>query len=216
MELKLQQAIVATRAGQIEVAQSLLMQLIREEPEDANAWFLLSYLVDSPDRQILYLQKTLELDPENEIARHYQAQLQNALVPAPVIWQGEQDNAASADVDEQESEIAAAAAALDVAAGSEQAQQDNKNELPEWLQNLDQKQLRSDSPNSNGWSNVAGPPQRENSNSTQETREQQSPLAKASNGKSTGEAWLVRILVIMVILAAIVLGFLVFLILIQP
>ena len=103
MELKLQQAIVATRAGQIEIAQSLLTQLIREEPEDANAWFLLSYLVDSPNRQILYPQKTLELDSENEIARHYLAQLQNALVPAPMIWQGGKDGAVSTDDDEQDS-----------------------------------------------------------------------------------------------------------------
>ena len=69
MKIKLQQAIVATRAGQIEVAQSLLTQLLREDPENANAWFLLGNLVDSQDRQIRYLQKAVELDPENAIAK---------------------------------------------------------------------------------------------------------------------------------------------------
>ena len=213
MELKLQQAIVAVRAGQIEIAQSLLTQLIRKEPEDAHAWFLLSYLADSPDRQILYLQKTLELDPENHIARQYQEQLQNTLIPAPVIWQGEKDNAVSTAAGEQESE---GAVVLDDAIGNGQTVQDAENQSRESLQNLDQQQLESNSPDGNGWSNTAGPPQREYASSAPEKRERPELPAKVTTEKSKGEVWLVRILLIMVILAVIVLGFLVLLILIQP
>jgi hypothetical protein len=194
----------------------LLTQLIREEPEDAHAWFLLSYLVDSPDHQILYLQRTLELDSENEIALHYLAQLQNTLIPAPVISQAEKDGAASTGVDEQEAELVTATPALEDAPGSDETQLDNNNQLPEWLQNLDQKQLGSDSPDNNEWWNAAGPPQREFSITAQEMREQQVFQTSVTNEKSKGEVWLVRILIIMVVLAAIVLGFLILLILIQP
>ena len=87
MELKLQQAIVATRAGRTDVAQHLLSQLIHEKPDDANAWFLLGHLVDSPERQSNYLKKTVELDPDHTIAKQRLVQLENPPIPAPVIAQ---------------------------------------------------------------------------------------------------------------------------------
>ena len=87
MELKLQQAIVDTRAGRTDIAQSLLTQLICENPDDANAWFLLGHIVDTPERQALYLQKTIELEPEHAIAKQRVMQLENRPIPAPVIPQ---------------------------------------------------------------------------------------------------------------------------------
>lgn len=86
MNLKLQQAIVATRAGRANEAQMLLTQLLREEPDDANAWFLLSHLVDSGERQSLYLQKTLAIDPDHELAKQHLIQLQTAetVLPAQI------------------------------------------------------------------------------------------------------------------------------------
>ncbi|UCC52305.1 MAG: tetratricopeptide repeat protein [Anaerolineaceae bacterium] len=215
MKIKLQQAIVATRAGQIEVAQSLLTQLLREDPENANAWFLLGNLVDSQDRQIRYLQKAVELDPENAIAKKQLEQMQGSLIPAPVIWQGENDDD-ERGADEPEAVPVPANSTREEESSIDEAREVTADQLPEWLQNLDQKQLGSDSSSANEWTDTAGVPIRESSKIAQEAQAQQVPQDGTSNDKSGGEVWLVRILVIMVILAAIVLGFLVLLILVQP
>lgn len=69
MNEKLQQAITASRTGQKQDAQRLLTQLLREDPNEPQAWFLLSHLVDSKQKQVAYLSKTLALDPHHEKAR---------------------------------------------------------------------------------------------------------------------------------------------------
>ena len=65
----LQDAIAAVRAGETERAQLLAADVIRDNPDDAHAWYLLSQLVDSDARRALYLRKTLALDPEHARAR---------------------------------------------------------------------------------------------------------------------------------------------------
>jgi cytochrome c-type biogenesis protein CcmH/NrfG len=81
MNLKLQQAINATREGQSKEAQVLLTQVLTEDPEEVQAWFLLSLLVDSEQKQIAYLRKVLELDPQHEKAAHRLAQLEAVAEP---------------------------------------------------------------------------------------------------------------------------------------
>lgn len=68
MNPKLQQAMVAARSGQEKTAQFLLTQVLKDDPDEVQAWFLLSHLVDSDQRQRAYLQKTVSLDPSHEIA----------------------------------------------------------------------------------------------------------------------------------------------------
>lgn len=75
MSQKLQQAIVATRAGQTKEAQFLLTETLEENPEEVQAWYLLSMLVDSPSKQIAYLQKTVALDPSHVKAQSRLQQL---------------------------------------------------------------------------------------------------------------------------------------------
>jgi hypothetical protein len=69
MNEKLQQAITASRTGQKREAQHLLTQLLKENPQEAQGWFLLSHLVDSEQKQVAYLSKTVALNPAHEKAR---------------------------------------------------------------------------------------------------------------------------------------------------
>lgn len=81
MNQKLQQAIAATRAGQKREAQLLLTQVLQEDEQDVHAWYLLSLLVESPQKQRAYLGKVLALDPDHEPAREHLNRLQTP-VPA--------------------------------------------------------------------------------------------------------------------------------------
>ncbi len=69
MTATLQDAIAAVRAGETEHAQLLAAEVIRDNPDDANAWYLLSQLVDSDARRAIYLHKALALAPEHSRAR---------------------------------------------------------------------------------------------------------------------------------------------------
>ena len=73
MNEQFQQAVVASRAGQIKEAQFLLTQSLQDEPENADAWLLLSQLVDSEEKKQTYLAKAVVLDPDHELANEYHA-----------------------------------------------------------------------------------------------------------------------------------------------
>lgn len=81
MNQLLQEAITATRSGNKKEAQLLLAKNLKENPEDVHSWYLLSMLVDSKEKQAVYLGKTLALDPTHEKA---QTRL-TALVTAPAV-----------------------------------------------------------------------------------------------------------------------------------
>ena len=106
MNEQFQQAVVASRAGQIKEAQFLLAQSLQEEPDNADAWLLLSQLVDSKEKQQEYLAKAVALDPEHELANEYQATPdEDVVVAAPVVVEEVDDMAEleailDADVDE--------------------------------------------------------------------------------------------------------------------
>ena len=69
MTATLQEAIAAARDGDTERAQLLAAEVVQDNPDDANAWYLLSQLVDSDARRAAYLSKTLTLDPSHARAR---------------------------------------------------------------------------------------------------------------------------------------------------
>ncbi len=85
MHPKLQQAIVATRAGKKSEAQLLLIETLQSNPEDANAWFLLGHLVEPEKRQIAYLEKALDIEPGHVKAKQRLMQLGAIPVPAPIV-----------------------------------------------------------------------------------------------------------------------------------
>ena len=76
MNEKLQQAISAARNGQETEAQMLLTQVLKEDPNETQAWFLLSSLVDSESKKIAYLGKVLALEPDHQMAQKVLARLQ--------------------------------------------------------------------------------------------------------------------------------------------
>lgn len=76
MNEKLQQAISAARSGQETEAQLLLTQVLKENPDETQAWFLLSTLVDSESKKIAYLGKVLTLEPDHQMAKKMLARLQ--------------------------------------------------------------------------------------------------------------------------------------------
>ncbi len=210
MELKLQQAIVATRAGRTDVAQSLLTQLIQENPDDANAWFLLGHIVNTPDRQARYLQKVIELEPEHAIAKQRLLQIENIPVPAPVIPEQVPIDAPNEASDEEtvveqalDATVPGTVSVAELAANSQPAVDATLEP-----QNADDER----------WTQLAGAPIREKPERT--VREEATAaaitqdMAQTTKDKTSGEVWLVRILVLMVIVAAIVLGILVLLILV--
>lgn len=79
MNQHLKQAIAAARAGKEPQAKVLLARVIKDEPENVNAWFLLSTLADTEEQKIQHLEKVLGLQPEHPTARQQLAEL----VPSP-------------------------------------------------------------------------------------------------------------------------------------
>jgi hypothetical protein len=167
-------------------------------------------LVDTPARQARYLQKAVSLDPDHTIAKRRLVQLENPPVPAPVIAEQESVFSGARTNGEQVSpgftavEAASATAAV--------------NELPEWLQDLDTKQLGANSARDEAWQESASMPIRETRKTSSQAvtppTPQPQPAHSPVSDSSSADVWLVRILVIMVIVAAIVLGILVLLILV--
>ncbi|MCP4420800.1 MAG: tetratricopeptide repeat protein [Chloroflexi bacterium] len=76
MDNKLKEAIATVRAGDTEEAQRQLTELLDENPQQVQGWYLLSLLVDSPQKQAAYLSKTLALNPQHEKAKELLAVLQ--------------------------------------------------------------------------------------------------------------------------------------------
>jgi hypothetical protein len=69
MDERLAGAIEATRAGDTKLAQLQLTRLLKEDPNHAQGWYLLSMLVDSGEKKTLFLKKVLAIDPEHAKAR---------------------------------------------------------------------------------------------------------------------------------------------------
>ncbi len=110
MDHRLKEAITAARTGDKVGAQRQLAELLNDDPEQAQGWYLLSLLVDSPQKQAAYLSKTLSLSPNHENARKQLDALQAEARLAPTTAQA---------VDTSEP--------MDVLAQSE------TDELPDWL-----------------------------------------------------------------------------------
>jgi len=85
MTATLQEAIAAARGGDMEQAVLLAAEVAQEHPNDANAWYLLSQLVDSDARRAAYLSKTLAVDPGHQRARAEWAALPADLMETLVV-----------------------------------------------------------------------------------------------------------------------------------
>ncbi|MCB2178754.1 hypothetical protein KQH61_05010 [bacterium] len=86
----LKQAASHIRAGDIKSARTILVALLREEPDNAQAWFMLSYAVPKLEKQIYSVQQTLRLEPDNEKAQRRLAKLTGQTPPPAAAPQPEQ------------------------------------------------------------------------------------------------------------------------------
>jgi len=76
-----EQAIAYIKAGNTEKGRQLLLEVLRQNPGDENAWLWMTEVVNTDDERIRCLQYALDINPNNEYARHGLAQLQEKQAP---------------------------------------------------------------------------------------------------------------------------------------
>lgn len=82
----MEQAVAAARQKDFASARTLLRQLLKQEPNNLNAWLLAAHVVETRSDAIGCYRQVLRLDPGHIYAREKLAQLQNgpsALAPVP-------------------------------------------------------------------------------------------------------------------------------------
>lgn len=88
MNPEFQQAIEMTRSGDRIGAQKKVANILKENPNDAHAWYLLSLLVDSDQKRAVYLSKVVSLDPNHEKAIEQLSILEQTSSPALPVSSG--------------------------------------------------------------------------------------------------------------------------------
>lgn len=79
---KLQQAYQLIRSGEKTEAVKLLLPIVRADPENADAWWLLANAVDKSDQARRALQQVLKVRPNDQRARRFLEQLGGTPPPA--------------------------------------------------------------------------------------------------------------------------------------
>ena len=70
------EAIAALKAGDKAEARKLLMAVLDDDPQNEDAWLVLSAAVDDPMRKRQCLETVLEINPDNQVARRGLERLQ--------------------------------------------------------------------------------------------------------------------------------------------
>lgn len=107
MGTSLQQGIDAAKAGKLGLALEHLKNAVVEEPENPEVWVWFSGIIDDEEKQIIFLKKALELDPDNKSAQRGLAYLQRQkYVPSqqPVASHGLSTEKSNEAVEENELE----------------------------------------------------------------------------------------------------------------
>ena len=68
MPTMLEQAITHIRAGEIEKARPLLIEWLKQNPRDENAWLWMSGCVAEAEQKRYCLEKVLKINPQNQYA----------------------------------------------------------------------------------------------------------------------------------------------------
>ncbi|HSS99657.1 MAG TPA: hypothetical protein VLK33_21625, partial [Terriglobales bacterium] len=72
---RLKQAVELIRGGKLDKAQPILVEILRTEPDNSQAWYLLSFTASERKRKIYSLQQALRADPQFGRARMRLAEL---------------------------------------------------------------------------------------------------------------------------------------------
>jgi hypothetical protein len=68
MSTMLEQAISHIRAGEINKARSLLIEVLKQNPADVNAWLWMTKCVTEPEQKRYCFEKVLKIDSQNQYA----------------------------------------------------------------------------------------------------------------------------------------------------
>src|SRR5215211_5641540 len=68
MTIMLEQAVAHIRAGEIEKARPLLIEVLKQNPRDENAWLWMSRCVTETEQKRYCFEKVLKLNPQNQYA----------------------------------------------------------------------------------------------------------------------------------------------------
>lgn len=69
MSEKLNQAITVIKAGDKQTGRQLLIEILKSEPHNENAWLWMTQVVSKKDEKIKCLEQVLKINPDNEIAQ---------------------------------------------------------------------------------------------------------------------------------------------------
>ncbi len=150
MDAKLQQAVDSLRAGDKVEAQKTLVELVQENPDEVQGWYLLSLIVDSKEQQAAYAAKALALDPNHEKAQEHLTQLQTepalaataVTTEAPDLISQEQGDTLPGWMAGDEELVAVTAVAA-----TETPTDSPEEELPDWIQEpVSDSWIKSDEP----------------------------------------------------------------------
>ena len=82
MTNNLPRAIAAIKAGDTETGQRLLVQVIKVDPQNETAWLWMTSTLDDPQEKKQCLQKVLQINPDNEMAKKVLAAFERPREPA--------------------------------------------------------------------------------------------------------------------------------------
>jgi hypothetical protein len=82
---ELQKAITAIRAGKKSDARRLLAHIIKADHKNVQAWFLLSYVVETKGQRVDCLRKVLALEPRHKVAKKWLTALNAVAGPGEQI-----------------------------------------------------------------------------------------------------------------------------------
>jgi hypothetical protein len=80
-ELQIQQAISEAKSGNRDAAKKILSEVIKENPKNTHAWYILSQVIEKPEQAIYCLEQVLTLRPDNLIAKQKLEALQKSQKP---------------------------------------------------------------------------------------------------------------------------------------
>ena len=89
-EAELQKAKLAYQKGDRSTAQTILAAFVKEEPSNAQAWYMLSFMVDDVEQVIHCLNQAITFDPLNNQYRERLNQFQAQEMSTPPIQPMEQ------------------------------------------------------------------------------------------------------------------------------
>lgn len=100
--LSLKQAANFIRSGDIKSARNVLIQILRDDPDNAKAWFMLSYAVPKLEKQVFALQQSLRVDPFNEKAQRRYTKLTGEAPPPPPAQQAQPEQTPPKEQEQRE------------------------------------------------------------------------------------------------------------------